>query len=123
MTEKKIILFVDDNPVDRTLISRLLSKHEFDVLLAEDGAIGLSMAQKEKPDLIVLDILLPHISGIELCKELKKNPATRDIPIIFYTSMDTPKHLMDYASYGVRDYIQKNMPPIELIASIRSILS
>ena len=76
MVEKKTILFVDDNPVDRTLISRLLSKYEFDVLLAEDGPAGLRMAQENKLDLILLDILLPGISGIELCKKFKKNPAT-----------------------------------------------
>ncbi len=80
------------------------------------------MAQEEKPDLILLDILLPGISGIELCKRLKENPATQHIPVIFYTSIDTPKHLIDYASYGVQDYIQKTMPQEELVAAIKSIL-
>jgi DNA-binding response OmpR family regulator len=122
MASQRKILFIDDNPVDRTLISRLLSKYDFEVILAEDGVIGLRMAQEEKPDLILLDILLPHISGIELCKKFKKNLATQNIPVIFYTSIDTPKHLIDYASYGARDYIQKTTPPEELIASIRSIL-
>ena len=122
MAEKKTILFIDDNPVDRTLISRLLSKYDFNVLLAEDGPEGLRMAQEKKLDLILLDILLPGISGIELCKKFKKNPATQNIPVIFYTSIDTPKHLIDYASYGAKDYIQKTMPPEELIASIKAIL-
>ena len=80
------------------------------------------MAQEKKPDLIILDILLPGISGIELCKKFKKNAATQQIPIIFYTSIDTPKHLIDYASYGAQDYIQKTMPSEELLTSIRSIL-
>jgi len=123
MAEKKIILFVDDNPIDRTLISRLLSKHEFEVLLAEDGPAGLKMAQEHRVDLILLDILLPGISGIELCKKFKKIPVTQDIPVIFYTSIETPKELIDYTSYGARDYIQKTMPPEELLASIRSIWS
>ena len=122
MADKKIILFIDDNPVDRTLINRLLVKYDFYVLLAEDGPRGLKMAQEEKPDLILLDILLPGISGIELCKKLKKNPATQNIPVIFYTSIDTPKHLIDYTSYGAQDYIQKTMPPEDLVAAIRSIL-
>jgi DNA-binding response OmpR family regulator len=122
MADKKIVLFIDDNPVDRTLINRLLKKYDFEVLLAEDGVSGLKMAQEEKLDLILLDILLPHISGIELCKKLKGNPVTRNIPVIFYTSLDTPKHLIDYTSYGARDYIQKTMPPEELIAAIKSIL-
>ncbi len=122
MAEAKKILFIDDNPTDRALISKLLTKYGFQVLLAEEGAKGLSMAKDQHPDLIVLDILLPHISGIELCKEIKKNPSTANIPIIFYTSIDTPKDLINFQSYGAQDYIQKNMPPEELVASINSIL-
>ena len=122
MAEKKTILFIDDNPVDRSLISRLLTKHDFKVILAEDGNQGIRLAQENKLDLLLLDILLPGISGIELCKKFKKNQATQNIPVIFYTSIDTPKHLIDYASYGARDYIQKTMPPQELISAINAIL-
>ena len=122
MTDKKTILFIDDNPLDRALISKVLAKHDFVVLLAEDGSQGVRMAQENKLDLLLLDILLPGISGIELCKKFKKNPDTRDIPVIFYTSIDTPKHLIDYASYGAEDYIQKSMPSQELIASINAIM-
>jgi len=122
MDEQKKILFIDDNPVDRTLIGRLLSKYGFDVSLAEDAQIGMRMAQEKRPELILLDILLPGISGIEVCKQLKKNEITANIPIVFYTSIDTPKHLIDYASYGARDYIQKTTPTEELISSIKSIL-
>jgi len=119
MEDKKTILFIDDNPVDRMFISRLLSKYDFNVILAEDGTVGLKMGQEKKPDLILLDILLPGISGIELCKKFKNNPETTDIPVIFYTSMDTPKNVIDYASYGARDYIQKNTPPQELLDAIQ----
>src|ERR1700689_20084 len=122
MPDQKVILFIDDNPVDRVLINKLLIKSDFFVHLAEDGTLGLKMAQEKRPDLILLDILLPGISGIELCKKLKKTKDTQDIPVIFYTSIDTPKHLIDYASYGAQDYVQKTMPPEELIASIRAVL-
>ena len=122
MAAQRTILFIDDNPVDRALISGLLKKYDFYVLLAEDGPGGLSMAQEENPDLILLDILLPGISGIELCKKLRRGPDTWRIPVIFYTSMDIPKHLIDYTSYGARDYIQKTMPPEDLIAAIQSVL-
>ena len=122
MAEKKTILFIDDNPVDRTLISRLLAKYDFEVLLAEDGLVGERMAQENALDMILLDILLPGISGIELCKKFKQNPITQAVPIIFYTSIDTPKELIDFSSYGARDYIQKTTPPEELIASIRAVL-
>ena len=122
MADKKVILFIDDNPVDRRLIERLLLKYDFLVHLAESGTQGLKMAQELKPDLILLDILLPGISGIELCKKIKKIPETAHIPVIFYTSIDTPKHLIDYTSYGAQDYVQKTMPPQDLIAAVRSIL-
>jgi DNA-binding response OmpR family regulator len=122
VNEKKIILFVDDNPVDRTFISRLLANYDFHVLLAEDGPTGLKMAQEEKPDLILLDILLPHISGIELCKKFKEIPATKNIPVIFYSAMDTPKHMIDYSSYGAQDYIPKTMPTEDLVNAINSFL-
>jgi len=90
--------------------------------LADEGNSGLKIALEIIPDLILLDILLPGISGIELCKKLKQNPNTQNIPIIFYTSIDTPKELIDFSSYGARDYIQKTMPPEQLVASIKSIL-
>ena len=108
--------------MDRALINSLLTKHDFQVFLAVDGVIGLQMALENKPDLILLDILLPHISGIELCKKLRGSPLTYHIPIIFYTSLDTPKHLIDYVSYGARDYIQKTMPPQQLIDAIKAVL-
>jgi DNA-binding response OmpR family regulator len=122
MPDKKTILFVDDNPVDRALIQRLLEKNGFKVFLAETGPAGLKLGQEKKPDLILLDILLPGISGIELCKKFKKMPETSTVPVIFYTSIDTPKHLIDYKSYGAQDYIQKTMPTQELIAAIKDIL-
>jgi len=122
MSGKKVILFIDDNPVDRTLISRVLSKYDYEVFLAEDGPTGLRMGQERKFDLILLDILLPGISGIELCKKFKKIPATQGVPVVFYTSIDTPKHLIDFASYGACDYLQKTMPPQELVAAIKFVL-
>ena len=122
MAEKKTILFIDDNPVDRTLIERLLTKNDFNVLLAESAKDGLELAEGQAPDLILLDILLPGISGIEVCKKLKAKQITSDIPIMFYTSIDTPKHLIDYESYGALDYIQKTDPPDVLIKHIKYVL-
>jgi CheY-like chemotaxis protein len=122
MEELKKVLFIDDNPVDRTLIHRLLTKNQFNVLLADGAKEGIVLAEENAPDLILLDILLPGISGIEVCKKLKSKPATKDIPVIFYTSIDTPKHLIDYESYGAIDYIQKTMPSDILIRQIKSAL-
>ena len=119
MGDVKTILFIDDNPVDRTLIDRLLRKCNFNVLLASTAKDGLNIAEEHKPDLILLDILLPGISGIEVCKKLKNKSLTSKIPIIFYTSIDTPKHLIDYESYGAIDYVQKTTPSDILIKQIK----
>ncbi len=119
MADKKRILFIDDNPVDRTLIERLLLKYDFQVFLAESANEGLDLAEQKLPDLILLDILLPGMSGIEVCKKLKNKEKTSQIPVIFYTSIDTPKHLIDYKSYGAVDYVQKTDPPEVLINQVR----
>ena len=103
-------------------MDRLLAKNNFNVLLAAEAKDGLKLAEEHKPDLILLDILLPGISGIEVCKKLKNKTITKDIPIIFYTSIDTPKHLIDYASYGAVDYVHKTTPSEILIRQIKDIL-
>ena len=122
MAEAKTILFIDDNPVDRTLVDRLLTKYDFNILLAANAKDGMKIAEEQRPDLILLDILLPGISGIEVCKRLKSKPLTAAIPVIFYTSIDTPKHLIDYTSYGAIDYVQKTTPSEILVRRIRYLL-
>lgn len=123
MIKRKTILFVDDNPVDRALIERVLTKNGFHVMLADHAEGGMRLAREKKPALILLDILLPGISGIEVCKLLKKDSQAKDIPVVFYTSIDTPRHLIDFASYGAIDYLQKTMPTEELIAALKGILN
>ncbi len=123
MADVKTVLFIDDNPVDRTLIERLLTKKNFHVLLASNAKDGVNLAEEHRPDLILMDILLPGISGIEVCKGLKKKPLTSSIPVIFYTSIDTPKHLIDYVSYGAVDYVQKTTPSDVLVKQIKDILN
>ena len=67
------VLFIDDSPVDRTFIEKMLIKHGFQVYLAEDGDKGIQEARQKHPDLILLDIMLPHLSGIDACDLLKKD--------------------------------------------------
>lgn len=122
MSDSKTVLFIDDNPVDRTLMERLLTKCGITVILAANAKEGLALAEEHVPDLILLDILLPGISGIEVCKKIKSKPATAKIPIIFYTSIDTPKHLIDYESYGAVDYLQKTMSSETLIRQVKNAL-
>ena len=117
---KSVVLFVDDSPVDRTYIEGVLTHHGFQLLLAENGEEGIKIARDKQPDLILLDILLPKISGIEICKRMKADDAIKHIPIIFFTSIDTPKNLINYAGYGAIDYLHKSIPPELLVEQIRS---
>ncbi len=117
---KLSILFVDDNPVDRAYIEGILTHHGFELFLAENGEEAMKIARDKRPDLILLDILLPHVSGIEVCKKMKADAAIKGIPVIFFTSIETPKNLINYAGYGAVDYLHKSIPTEILVEQIRS---
>ncbi len=120
---KNVILFVDDSPVDRAYIEGVLSGHGFEVILAESGEEGMKVLKSRIPDLILLDILLPKVSGIEVCKRMKADTTIAKVPIIFFTSIDTPKNLINYAGYGAVDYLHKSIPPVILVEQILSAIN
>ncbi len=120
---KYLILFVDDSPVDRAYIEGVLVNNGFNLLLAENHEEAVKFARENKPDLILLDILLPKVSGIEVCKQMKADELTRHIPIIFYTAIDTPKDLINYSGYGAVDYLHKSIPPVVLVEQIRAAIN
>jgi DNA-binding response OmpR family regulator len=122
-TSKYVILFVDDSPVDRAYIEGILVHNGFELLLAQNHEEAMTLAHERKPDLILLDILLPKVSGIEVCKQMKADEIIKHIPIIFYTSIDTPKNLINYAGYGAVDYLHKSIPPVLLVEQIRAAIT
>ena len=113
------ILLIDDNPVDRTYVDKILTKNGFKVILAENGETGIAAARQEIPDLILLDILLPHISGIEVCKKLKDDQTIKHIPVVFFSNIDAPKSFMNIESYGAVDFISKSVSPVDLVMHIK----
>jgi two-component system cell cycle response regulator DivK len=82
----KCILIVEDNPLNMKLFSAMIAAQGYDVLQAADGAQGLDVAQRRRPDLIIMDIQLPSMSGLDVTRNLKADEATRDIPIIATTA-------------------------------------
>ena len=112
------ILFIEDDEIQRKVIEKRLTKRNFRVILASSGEAGLEIARNEKPDLILLDIVLPGINGIEVCKRLKKDESTKNIPVISLTGMDTPKNLIDCYEYGAEDFLNKSVSPKLLISQI-----
>ena len=116
--KNRLILYIDDNEVDRRLIQKILTKKDYRVILSSNGESGLEIIQKEKPDLVLLDVVLPGMSGLEVCKQLKRNPKTERIPVIFITGLDTPKNLIDCYEYGAEDFLSKSISSRLLIHQI-----
>lgn len=116
----KRILVVEDEPSIVTLIKFNLEQADFSVLTAEDGNTGLRLAVEEKPDLIVLDIMLPGMDGIEICKALRLEKI--NIPILMLTARDEELDKVLGLELGADDYLTKPFSPRELVARIKAIL-
>ena len=117
-TPSRCVLYIDDNELQLKLIERNLSKKKYRVLLAENGLKGIEIARKEKPDIILLDIVLPGINGIEVCKKLKNDPQTKDIPVLFLSGSDAPQNILDCYEFGAENYLNKSISPHELVKQI-----
>ncbi len=115
-TEKEIILIVEDSSVNRKLLSNLLTRHGYQVWSTENGQAALETLKQGLPDLIALDIMMPVMDGYELCRLLKKDKRTRDIPVIFISSLnETENKLTGFRAGGV-DYITKPFHHEEVLA-------
>lgn len=113
------ILIVDDNPDIRNLIRVILKPYDLEVLLAESGPAGLEILKQEDVELIILDIILPGMDGYEICKALKEDPDTREIPVIFLSVKDETESLVRGLKLGAVDYISKPFHHDEFIARIK----
>ncbi len=117
------IVVVDDSPVSSMLVSLILNKHsDYRTVRVWDGQSGIKKAREIKPDLILLDIQMPAMNGIEVCKVLKKDERTRDIAVIFVTASTDNETLKEAFESGGSDYVRKPVNKIELLARIKSVL-
>jgi len=119
---KPKILIVDDEPDVVSFIERTLKAEGFDVACAYDGIGALDLVDSEKPDLVLLDIMMPMISGYEVCEQIKANPQTQDIPVICVSSAHTPDARAQSLKVGASTLVVKPFLPKELIAQIRRYL-
>ncbi len=117
------ILVVDDNIDMLDTLDHLFTFYNFEVLRAENGKIGIEVAKREKPGIIILDGLMPVMNGFEACEKLKSNHITKDIPVIFLSAnyTDRPHLLMGY-ELGADDYILKPFNAKELISKVKMLL-
>ena len=116
---KPRILIVDDEPDVVTMMQRALSTEGFEVLTAYDGLAALDIAETEQPDVIVLDIMMPMMSGYETCAQLKQNPNTKDIPVLCLTSASNPEVKGKAQKAGAQGLLNKPILPRELAVQLQ----
>ncbi|MBP2625825.1 MAG: response regulator receiver modulated metal dependent phosphohydrolase [Firmicutes bacterium] len=121
--EKQIILVVDDIPTNIDVLSEIL-RPTYQVKVATNGTMALKIAMApHPPDLILLDIMMPGMSGYEVCQQLKDNLATRNIPVIFVTAMDEVENEAKGFELGAVDYIAKPVSPLIVLARVKTHLA
>ena len=116
---KRRILVIEDDRKTADLVRLYLESEGFQVLSAFDGTQGLDLAQKGKPDLVVLDLLLPGITGVEICRTLRRES---DVPIIMLTALSSEKDKLEGLELGADDYVTKPFSSRELVARVRAVL-
>ncbi len=121
--QQSYILIVDDVPLNLQMLGGLLQSKGYEVAPASSGMMALEMAQTQTPDLILLDIQMPEMDGFKVCKLLKENPITTDIPVIFLTAFVETEDIVRGFELGAIDYISKPFNSSELIARVNTHLS
>ncbi|MCO5141710.1 MAG: response regulator transcription factor [Oligoflexia bacterium] len=116
---KKKILVIEDNEDTRKFLYQILSK-EYEITLADNAVLGIDYARNQSPDLILLDIMLPHLSGLDACQLLKKDEKTANIPVIFLSAKSKVSDITSGLNLGADDYISKPFDYKELVARVKA---
>jgi len=119
---KSHILVVDDEEIVAGSIERTLRAHDFSVTVATSGVEGLSAARRHRPDLAVLDVLMPGMDGLEVCRQLRADPILADLPVLFLTARSKIEDKVMGLRAGADDYLTKPFNVDELVLRIRAIL-
>ncbi|MEK8018477.1 MAG: response regulator, partial [Candidatus Parabeggiatoa sp.] len=114
------ILIVDDNPQIRKMLQRHLKKKGYETFEAENGKMGLVEVEKAKPDLILLDVMMPEMNGFEVCQRLKQDAALKDIPVIFMTAKTETDDVIAGLELGAVDYVAKPFNHKELMTRVNT---
>lgn len=116
------ILVVDDEPDSRSIIQCRLEWCHYEVISACNGEEALTIAEDEKPDLILLDTNMPVMDGLEMLERMRKNPALRETPVIMVTALCERQHIAAASAYGIADYVTKPVDFTSLLEKISDIL-
>lgn len=120
LEQKSKILIVDDVQANLELLGDILGRKGYEIVAANNGQKALLLAKKVLPDLILLDVMMPDISGYDVCEKLKQDEATKGIPIIFLSAKNESKDVVDGFSYGAVDYVSKPFIKEELMARVKT---
>ncbi len=114
------ILIVDDAPINRRLLQGILGREGYELLVADSGAAALELARERRPDLVLLDVLMPELDGYEVCTALKQHPSTAHIPIVFLSALDSATDRVRGLECGGADYVTKPFDRAEVVARVRT---
>ncbi len=117
------ILVVDDSPTERFFLAELLAKKGYTVITAENGDEAFQKTKSEKPSLVVLDVVMPGLSGFQVTRALNRDPETQAIPVILCTSKAGETDRIWGLRQGARDYVVKPIKPEELLAKIAGLVA
>ncbi len=118
--KKPLVLIVDDNPANIQVVGNHLVQNNIDISMATDGNKAIIAAKAKTPDLILLDIMMPEVDGYQVARQLKADPQTKDIPIIFLTAKNTTEDVIKGFSMGAVDYIVKPFNSSELLVRVHN---
>jgi two-component system phosphate regulon response regulator PhoB len=119
---QKQVVIVEDEPDILDVLSYNLKREGFEVATSQNGAEGLGLIQRLKPDLVLLDLMLPGMDGLDVCRQLKANSVTDNIPVIMLTAKGEESDVVLGLGLGADDYIPKPFSPKELIARVKAVL-
>jgi serine phosphatase RsbU (regulator of sigma subunit) len=122
MRTPPLILIVDDNPANVEILQMRLAANNYDIITATDGESGLAMARDKQPDLILLDIMMPKLDGLAVCRRLKENPSLPFMPIIMVTAKADSKDIVAGLEAGGDEYLTKPVDHAALVARVKSML-
>ena len=122
MSDPASILVVDDTPENVLLLSAVLENKGYKVVTASSGAEALQLIATEPPDLVLLDVVMPQMSGYEVCRKIRENPATGVLPVVMVTALDPGQERIKGLDAGADDFLTKPINQAELLARVRSLL-